>query len=119
MPHALIIDDVEVTRYTCRTCLEELGLSADEAIDSQQALEKARGKRANVILLDWHLRKDSGLDIIGELRQTAGNVSIVVMSGVESESHQQQALNAGADAFAAKPTTTESLREALKKVRVL
>ena len=118
MPHALIVDDVTVTRYTCKTCLDELGFSSDEAEDATMALEKVRSKKPDVILLDWHLRKDSGLDIIDQLRQKAGAVSIVVMSGVEGEENQREALNAGADGFTAKPTTTQSLRDALNKAGV-
>ena len=120
MTTCLVIDDVEVTRYTARQVLEELGIETVEAESPENALTKLGQNRIDVVMLDWHIRKESGLDLIGQIHDKAGkNLPIIVFSGVEDESGADEAKKAGAKAFVTKPTTRDKVEPVLKQINVL
>ena len=119
MPTCLIIDDVEVTRYSAKVILEELGLDTVEAGDAKSAMAAINNKQVDVVLVDWHLRKESGLNIIKQLREHGNNVPVIVISGVEKADREGRANQAGANLFITKPTTEENLKSAMEKLGVL
>lgn len=116
MTKCLIIDDVEVTRFSTRQILEPLGIDCICAENSNEALELAITHKPNIIFLDWHIGKESGIELLGELRAKLGkNTTIIMSTGVEDESKSQEALRAGADQFITKPTTSEKVNNVLKQ----
>lgn len=113
----LIVDDVVVSRYACRVIAESLGLDVVEAEDEEQCMSELSKTTYDVIILDWHLRRASGLDLIEKIRAQPNHhrVFIIICSGVKEESAPEQAKKAGADSFIVKPTTKEKLEQELKK----
>lgn len=118
MKTCLIIDDVEVSRYAIKLFAEELGLACREANDAASARSSASSGHTDVIFLDWHLRKQSGLELIKELKN-ATNAPVVVVSGVEGLEKTSEAKAAGADLFLQKPTSREKVEQALKTLRLI
>lgn len=118
MKNALIIDDVEVSRYALSTVLEEIGFSCAEAADINSA-EQALNNPVNVIFLDWHLKKENGLALIKDLKTYAPSTPIIVISGVEGKEKAQEALQHGADAFVEKPANIDAIQAALKNARII
>ena len=118
MKNALIIDDVEVSRYALSTVLEEIGFTCVEASDKDSA-EQALNNPVNVIFLDWHLKKDSGLKLIKDLKAFAPSTPVIVISGVEGKEKAQKALQHGADAFVEKPANADTIQAALQNTRII
>lgn len=115
MPKCLVVDDVEVTRFTAQEFLSELGVEVVAAKDGAQALDVLRKAPVDVVLLDWHLRKTSGLDVLKDIRKEfPRSLPIIVFSGVEGQAKANEAINAGANSFLEKPTTKEKLAGCLK-----
>lgn len=115
MTKCLVVDDVEVTRFTSEEYLKNLGVESVCVSDGDKALSALRSSNFDVIMLDWHLGKDSGLDTLKTIRKEFGrNLPVIVFSGVENQSKSSAAIEAGANVFLEKPTTQEKLREALK-----
>ena len=121
MKTCLIVDDVTVSRYTSKLHLEELGLSICEAEDEDAALDVLDRQNVDVVLLDWHLRQKSGIDLLRTIRQSDkySSLPVIMFSGVEGEDNAQEAINAGANAFITKPATKESIELELKAVGAL
>ncbi|MCB9987760.1 MAG: response regulator [Rhodospirillales bacterium] len=117
MKKCLVVDDVEVSRYTNQMFLEEMGFDVVEAYDRASCLNAISGD-INVIILDWHLKRESGLDLLEEIRHsTSGkNIPVIIISGVEGMEKADEAIKAGANSFMAKPTTKEKLETELKKL---
>jgi CheY-like chemotaxis protein len=117
----LVVDDVEVSRYATTLIFEDLGFEVKEAFDTASCLSELKNIRPDVILVDWHLRKESGLDLIGKIRQMSGfqMVPVLVISGIEKEESLAEMTKAGAAGFIAKPATVDSIKTALKRLQIL
>ncbi|MCB1783942.1 MAG: response regulator [Alphaproteobacteria bacterium] len=119
MPKCLVIDDVEVTRFTASQFLEELGFSVSSANDPQDAVSTLKKDNFDVILLDWHIGKESGIDLLKQIRSEMSiRTPVIVFSGVKGKDMAPVAINAGASAFLEKPTTKEKLKSALKNLSI-
>ncbi len=120
MTTCLIVDDVTVTRYSARVFLEDLGVDVLDAEDGEKAINVLSKGNVNVILLDWHLKKKSGLDLLKVIRSEYGNsMKIVMFSGVEREDKTKEAIAAGANGYIAKPTTKEKIEAEFKRLSVI
>jgi two-component system chemotaxis response regulator CheY len=96
-----------------------MGLSCEEAVDGQAALQMLRGASLfDFMLLDVNMPGMSGLECVKELRETGLQPSMkVMMVTTEADnSYICQALDYGADEFLMKPFTPESLREKLAMI---
>ena len=120
MKKCLIVDDVAVSLYTARLFIEELGLNVETVSDSKSAIAAVETYDPDIILMDWHLKKESGIDLVKKIKSKySPNVKIVMFSGVESEDKKGEAKSAGADGFIEKPTTKEKLDVELRRVGIL
>jgi len=117
MKKCLVVDDVEVTRFTSEQIITSLGLHAVTVATAEEAFSAMEDETFDLILLDWHLRKASGLDILQKLKSDSGShPRVIVFSGVEGAEKQAEAIKAGADAFLEKPTTKDKLANCLKEI---
>ncbi len=120
MAKCLVVDDVAVSRFAVESFLGNLGIEIEEAVDEKQALEALEQGGIDVILLDWHLKKKSGLELLTEIRERYGkDLKIVVFTGVEGEDKVDEAMAAGANGFINKPTTEDKISEQFKVLGIL
>ncbi len=120
MKKCLIIDDVEVTRFTSEQIVQALGLQTAAVASIDEANEALSKDHYDCILLDWHIRKLSGLEYLKVLKSGPhAHIKVIVFSGVEGVEKQSEALQAGASAFIAKPTTKEKLMQTLKDLSMM
>lgn len=78
------------------------------------ALEHLRHKHYDVIILESALHELDGLSVIREYRSDGGNAPIFLLTGKFSSLELQQAFDAGADAYLAKPFNLEDLAARLR-----
>jgi two-component system chemotaxis response regulator CheY len=116
---ALIVDDSRFIRQYLRQLLEGMGLSCEEAMDGDQALEMLRGASLfDFMLLDVNMPKMSGLECVRQLREAGLQppMKVMMVTTEADNSYICQALDYGADEFLMKPFTPESLREKLAMI---
>ncbi len=116
---ALIVDDSRFIRQYLRQLLEGMGLSCEEAVDGDQALEMLRGTSLfDFMLLDVNMPKMSGLECVRQLREASLQppMKVMMVTTEADNSYICQALDYGADEFLMKPFTPESLREKLAMI---
>ncbi|HTP42916.1 MAG TPA: response regulator transcription factor [Candidatus Acidoferrum sp.] len=115
----LIVDDEPQIRRVMRTTLASQGYSVIEAKSGDEALEKLRTERADLILLDVNMPGTSGLDTCREIRRTS-DTPIIMLTIRNTEKDKVQALDAGADDYVVKPFGADELlariRAALRRV---
>jgi len=113
---ALIVDDSRFIRQYMRQLLERMGMSCEEAVDGQQALETLRDAAAfDFMLLDVNMPGMTGLECVKQLREAGLQppMKVMMVTTEADNSFIVLALDYGADEFLMKPFTPESLREKL------
>ena len=104
----LIVDDEPQIRRVMRTTLTSHGYSVVEAASGEEALEKLRAERPDLIVLDVNMPGISGLETCAEIR-TSSDVPIIMLTIRNSERDKVQALDAGADDYVVKPFGVQEL----------
>jgi len=104
----LIVDDEPQIRRVLRTTLTSEGYAVVEAKSGDEALEKLRSERPDLVLLDANMPGMTGLEACREIRRTS-DVSIIMVTVRNSERDKVNALDAGADDYVVKPFGTEEL----------
>jgi len=115
----LVVDDQAQIRRFMRTTLAGAGYEVGDAKTGEEALEKLREFRPDLVLLDCNMPGMGGLAACREIR-TDTNVAIIMLTVRNSEGDKVAALDAGADDFVTKPFGTPELlariRAALRRV---
>jgi two-component system KDP operon response regulator KdpE len=104
----LVVDDEPQIRRVMLTTLTSHGYSVVEAGSGEEALEKLRAERPDLILLDVNMPGISGLHTCAEIR-TSSDVPIIMLTIRNSERDKVQALDAGADDYVVKPFGVQEL----------
>jgi CheY-like chemotaxis protein len=87
MTKILLVDDSKFLRLATERALSRAGYDVSTANDGERALEIAREKRPDVILLDMLLPKMTGPDVLKALKKdpaTAG-IAVVVLTGLSQK----------------------------------
>lgn len=109
----LVVDDEPQIRRVMRTTLATNGYGVLEARTGEEALEKIRSDRPDLILLDVNMPGLGGLETCREIRNTS-EVPIIMLTVRNTERDKVQALDAGADDYVVKPF---GVRELLARIR--
>jgi CheY-like chemotaxis protein/two-component sensor histidine kinase len=111
----LVIEDNADLGVTYRTLLERRGDTATVVTTGRAGLAAAATEPFDVVLCDIGLPDIGGLQVARHLRTQAATrrLTLVAVSGFIQESDRRQALEAGFDAYLAKPMTLADLDRAL------
>lgn len=121
MSQILLVDDeVELTAPLSRLLKRE-GYEVDVAHDGEAALLavqhlSAQGHLYDLLILDWMLPKQSGIEVCKELRSQNRLTPVLILTAKDTLDDRVQGLDAGADDYLVKPF---ELRELLARVRAL
>jgi DNA-binding response OmpR family regulator len=111
----LVVDDDPKIVDLVRLYLERDGYRVFAAHDGLKALELARQKRPDLIVLDLLLPEVDGLDVC-RILQAEGRVPIVMLTAKATEDDKLVGLELGADDYVTKPF---SPRELVARVRAV
>jgi len=89
-----------------------------EAVDGQQAIEKAAQFIPDIILLDMMMPEKDGLQACKEIRErtTTQSIPIILLTARADEETKLKALSAGASDFLPKPFSTTELHVRIKNL---
>ncbi|MBE9076092.1 response regulator transcription factor [Romeria aff. gracilis LEGE 07310] len=114
--HILLVDDeVELTEPLTRL-LQRQGYKVDVAADGKAGCELALNGDYDLLILDWMLPGESGLEICRELRSRHQTTPVLFLTAKDTLDDRVDGLDAGADDYLVKPF---ELRELLARVRAL
>ncbi len=111
-PLVLVVEDHEDTRFMLRTMLEMIGCQVLEAPDGSQAIEIARRKKPELILIDGNMPLLDGLAATRQMRgySELDDVPIVALSGHAKPEFHTAAIAAGCDDCFVKPIEFEQIK---------
>lgn len=104
----LIVDDQSQIRRVLRKILAAKGYEVDEARGGEEALEKIREQKYDLVLLDIKMPDIHGIEVCREIRATS-NVAIIMLTVNSNEVEKVAALDAGADDYVTKPFSIPEL----------
>ncbi len=109
MARILIIEDEENLRFSIRQTLKKAGHDVAEAGSVPAAWEQIQATDFDAVLTDVNLGPDSGIDVVGRLRDEGFEGAIVVMTGFGTIQSAVAAMKRGADDYLPKPLSLEEL----------
>lgn len=112
--HIIIVEDEhEIASYLRRGLMFE-GYSAEIATDGHAALQAARERPPDLVILDLMLPGIDGIEVARRLR-SGSDVPIIMLTARDTVPNRVEGLEAGADDYLVKPFAFEEL---LARVRV-
>jgi len=109
----LIVDDDTQIQRVMRVSLKAEGYGAECTGTGEEALERVRAGKYDLVLLDINLPGISGLSTCREIRSFSG-IPVIMMTVRDTEKDKVQALDLGADDYVEKPF---GMSEMLARIR--
>jgi two-component system, OmpR family, KDP operon response regulator KdpE len=98
----LIVDDDPQIRRVMRVTLTGQSYEVDDAKTGEEALERVREDRFDLVLLDMNMPGMGGLETCRLLRENS-EIGIIMLTVRDTEADKVSALDAGADDYVTKP----------------
>ena len=111
----LVVDDEKLIVKGIRFSLEQDGMEVDCAYDGEEALQMAKNKEYDIILLDLMLPKVDGLSVCQQIREFS-SVPIVMLTAKGDDMDKIMGLEYGADDYITKPFNILEVKARLKAI---
>lgn len=98
----LIVEDEENIAELIELYMQREGFETQIAVDGEEAIEKFRVFRPDIVMLDVMLPKLDGWGVLGEIR-SEGRTPVIMLTAKGELSDRVSGLNAGADDYIVKP----------------
>jgi DNA-binding response OmpR family regulator len=113
-PRVLIVDDDPLTRDVVRAVLEDATFTVELAADGTQALDLARERAPDVVLLDVMMPGMNGFQVAEALRRdVVPDCIIIMLTAMDRETDRARGFRAGANAYFTKPFSPLDLLDAV------
>lgn len=118
MKTILIVEDEAPIRDMLRFSLQLANFKLLEAATGKDGLLMAQKHMPDLVLLDWMLPDQSGLEVLKTLRAQANTkkLPIIMLTALAQEEHKVQGLQMGADDYIVKPFSPMELMARIQAV---
>ena len=111
-----IVDDELVMRKSLSGWLERDGYEVDTAKSGEEAIEKLKKTRFDLLLVDIKMEGISGLDVLKHVRENDPDVAVVMITAYGSISTAIEAIKNGAYDYLLKPFDPDELGVLIEKI---
>jgi DNA-binding response OmpR family regulator len=115
-PYILVVEDDPKMATIVDRCLRGAGYATEIAASGDQALWAVLSHAPTAMVLDVMIPQPSGLEVCRYLRRDGWDGPVVVVSARSSPADRDAALEAGANAFLAKPFALADLLAVLERL---
>ena len=112
----LVVDDNQDSRELVVKLLKNKGYQMIEAVDGEDALQKAFAERPDLILMDISIPKLDGYEVTRRLKSQEGfkDTPIIALTAHAMKGDMEKALYAGCKGYITKPINIHELPEQIK-----
>ncbi|NCB93823.1 MAG: response regulator transcription factor [Clostridia bacterium] len=111
----LVVDDEKLIVKGIRFSLEQDGMEVDCAYDGEEALECAKSKEYDMVLLDLMLPKMNGFEVCQQIREFS-DVPIIMLTAKGEDMDKILGLEYGADDYITKPFNILEVKARIKAI---
>jgi len=111
-----IVDDELVMRKSLSGWLERDGYEVDTAESGEEAIEKLKETRFDLLLVDIKMEGISGLDVLKHVRENDPDMAVVMITAYGSISTAIEAMKNGAHDYLLKPFDPDELGVLIEKI---
>lgn len=106
----LVVDDHELNRDLLRFLLKEYDYSVETASNGLEAIDKLKEKKFDLVLMDIQMPELNGIETTNRIRtQLEMKLPIIAFTAFNQTSEKRACLEAGMDAYLAKPVNENEL----------
>ena len=109
----LIVDDASTTRALLRKLLEAQGFECIDAASGEEAVKVYHAQRPDLILLDIHMDKLSGMAVVQVIFKIDPKARIVMVTSDSEKRITDELLRMGVKEVVYKPFQSEKLYDAI------
>lgn len=112
----LIVEDNEDSRELVVKVLKNKGYLTVEAVDGEDAIEKAMGERPDLILMDISIPKLDGYEVTKRLKSAEEfrDIPIVALTAHAMKGDREKIIVAGFEGYISKPINVRELPDQVK-----
>lgn len=117
-PHILLIEDEAPIREMLRLALSKFGYTVSEAADTREARESIKEQLPDLMLVDWMLPGESGVELVRQLKREdlTRDIPVIMVTARIEEDDRVRGLEVGADDYVCKPFSPKELNARIKAV---
>lgn len=114
----LLVEDEQPIREMLRYALEREGFIVDEAENALHGRELLSKSRPDLIIVDWMMPGENGVDFIRRLRkdEVLADLPVIMLTARVEELDKVRGLDSGADDYLTKPV---AIKELIARIKAL
>ena len=114
----LVVEDETAIRSMINFSLSRAGFQVKEAKNVEQAKEQINNKSPDLVLIDWMLPDESGLELAKSIKQdeVTKGIGIIMLTAKAEERDKIAGFESGADDYVTKPFSQHELVARIKAV---
>jgi signal transduction histidine kinase len=114
--HILIAEDDDINAMILEQFLLDLGHYPVRVTNGLEVLEQLHSEKFDLIFMDLHMPKVSGLEATRKIRAENKLINIIGLTANATTEHKQSCLQVGMNDFLCKPITPLNLKKAIDKI---
>ena len=112
----LYVEDDEDTREVLSALLAMSGYQVETAGTVAEGLHLAEGGGFALVILDSWLKEGSGIELCQKIRTFDRHTPVLFLSGSDSITEMEKAMDAGAQGYLIKPCEIEEVEQAIRSL---
>ena len=112
----LVVDDEEIVRHTLEEFFKYLGHHAVGVEDGLSGLRALENGRYDAAIVDIRMPGLDGISFLSRSRTMWPDLPIIIVTGHGSDETREEAMQAGAFAFLAKPFRFDEIKDLMTKI---
>ena len=111
----LVLDDEPIVGSRIKPSLEKEGYGVEIMTDSQDAVERIKQKKFDIVVTDFKMSKVTGLDLLRIQKQLWPESAVIIITGYATMEIAREAMQSGVYDFIPKPFRLQELKEVIRR----
>ena len=112
----LYVEDDEISRSISLELFENFFSDIDIAVDGQEAIDKFKSSKYDLVITDILMPRMNGIELLGEIRRLDDYIPVLMLSAYNDAEYFLDAIRLGVDGYLVKPLDTKQFISQISKV---